>query len=129
MSSRNSSEPKGIQRWKPSSPELINSTSHKINELSCHPKEKVVVYHSTWDLEVDERGVELGSHIGTLELSLSLVVTGNMVANRSEAAGPVQGRARAGRGRAQCLGWGRVHTFVGGAQLLSVRGDDLGHPE
>jgi hypothetical protein len=43
MSSRNSSEPEGIQRWKPSSPELINSTSHKINELSCHPKENFVV--------------------------------------------------------------------------------------
>jgi hypothetical protein len=23
------------------------------------------MYHSTWDLEVDERGVELGSHIDT----------------------------------------------------------------
>jgi hypothetical protein len=40
ISSRNSSEPEGIQRWQPSSPGLINSTSHKINTLSCHPKEK-----------------------------------------------------------------------------------------
>nr|ACN28212.1 unknown [Zea mays] len=68
-------------------------------------------------------------NIGTLELSLSLVVTGTVAANRSEAAGPVQGHARAGQGGAQCLGWGRVHAFAGGAQLLSVRGGDLGHPE
>ncbi|XP_035822173.1 uncharacterized protein [Zea mays] len=115
---------------------LLHHLTHPLHlfnlQVKIHPTsrcEKVAVYHSTWDLEVDERGVELGSHIGTLELSLSLVVTGTVAANRSEAAGPVQGHARAGQGGAQCLGWGRVHAFAGGAQLLSVRGGDLGHPE
>jgi hypothetical protein len=101
---------------------LLHHLTHPLHlfnlQVKIHPTsrcEKVAVYHSTWDIEVDERGVEFGSHIGTLELSLSLVVTGTMVANRSEAAGPVQGRARAGRGGAQCLGWGRVHAFAGGS--------------
>jgi hypothetical protein len=42
---------------------------------------------------------------------------------------PSAGARPSEAGGAQCLGWGRVHAFAGGAQLLSVRGDDLGHPE
>jgi hypothetical protein len=75
---------------------LLHHLTHPLHlfnlQVKIHPTsrcEKVVVYHSTWDLEVDERGVEIRSHIGTLELSLSLVVTGTVAANRSEAVGSV----------------------------------------
>jgi len=96
----------------------IHPTSRGVEAAACR---------STWNLEVDERGVELGARAGTLEPSLGLVV--ESVERAAERAGPAPALqiAVAAQVRPALLAaWDAVPAGAGGRGLAALVGGGEG---
>ena len=113
---------------------LLHPPPHPLQELNpphvkLHPTSpaQAAASSSTWDLEVDERGVELGARVGVLEPARGVVVESvERAAERAGPAPPLQIAVAAEVGPAVLAARDAVAAGAGGRGLAALVGGGEG---